>query len=440
MIFCQYIFPSILCPQKLNSTRIILGNALIASLPFLAITYLPITVLLFFSAFRIEIFKKITIGVVIGLLSNLLFLSIYGSFKGFLAFHIYLNSQVLPLYSKGTFFHLITNVIYTITHDFIGILSIIIIIVSMRTLIQGERFPWRGFLIILGLLSLLIRIKGFHFHNLPYFYALLSFSVLLIKNINMNYIRLYEYVVIFFLLIFCVFRVSLLFPEEEKKYLSETVPIESEFSRLVDIFTESTDKIIAYSFKNTEYIISKRLPASGHFFYLPWQEKYNENPKLGIIIDACSQIKESKPKVMLIDKQKVWERYDWESYAGCIQNIIDADYIQVPGRNYYIQKDFIKDYNYSNNDILRMIEGKSFYLTDKNWVNGVSREYAGFFVPNTPRFKAQYIPGRLVQFGNGETREILSVFSNGIYLNIRVDGSIIESNAVGYPNQFKVFP
>ncbi|MGB9618618.1 MAG: hypothetical protein ACPL7J_14965, partial [Desulfomonilaceae bacterium] len=120
------------------------------------------------------------------------------------------------------------------------------------------------------------------------------------------------------------------------------IPTETEFSRLVAEFTGPEDKIIAYSFQNFQYLVSGRLPASGHFFYLPWQEKYNENPKFGISIDACRQIREAAPKVMLIDKWKVWDTYPWDSYAGCIQELLDSNYRQIPDRPYYVRNDLLR--------------------------------------------------------------------------------------------------
>ena len=86
-------------------------------------------------------------------------------------------------------------------------------------------------------------------------------------------------------------------------------------------------------------VLLTSLFASGHFFYLPWQQTYNDDPKLGIVIDACRDIAEYRPKLMLIDKWVVWGRHPWESYAGCAQGIIDRDYRQLPGRPIYVRND-----------------------------------------------------------------------------------------------------
>ena len=125
--------------------------------------------------------------------------------------------------------------------------------------------------------------------------------------------------------------------------MAHQIPRETEFSRIVQQYTQADDKIIAYSFVNYEYIAANRLPASGNFFYLPWQKAYNENPVLGIKIDACEDIANYRPKVMLINKWLVWGVYPWESYGGCIQQILDEQYIKWPNRPYYIRKDLLPD-------------------------------------------------------------------------------------------------
>lgn len=340
IILSQYTIPVVLSPENISPFWVIAGNALIASLPFLSITYLPIAGLLFLASFKGKYFKAIAVGCSLSLISNLLFLGIFGSFAGFLAFHLYLNAKVLPLYSglqpSG---ELIVNAIRVVTSDLTHFLSLIAVLLSALILAQKEeKFPWRTLLLVVGLFSLLMRGSGFH--GAPYFYALLPLLALNFRLIDTNS-RVAKLVVLGFLLL-CVVKISLIIPGDKQKITSAPIPTETEFSRLVAEFTEPEDKIIAYSFANFEYLVSGRLPASGHFFYLPWQEKYNENPKFGISIDACKQIREAAPKVMLIDKWKVWDRFPWDSYAGCVQELLDTNYHQVPDKPYYIRNDLLR--------------------------------------------------------------------------------------------------
>ncbi|MCQ7061114.1 hypothetical protein MRO53_21865 [Escherichia coli] len=341
VILSQYVLPSIINTQNLSTRRIILGSILISSLPFLAITYLPVASLLFLSAFRFNQYKLILLSSALGLFFNLLFLGVYGSFAGFWAFHIYLNAEILPLYNGvEPGWKLILNALKTATYDLNHFLSIVLVLYGSILISQNEkRFPWRILLVVFGLFSLLMR--GAWFQGVPFFYAILPFFLVITGRMNTN-INSQKYIIFIFLLL-CTLKVSLLFPGDKHKLTSLPIPTDSEFSNLVTEYTTKSDKIIAYSFQNLQYLLSDRLPASGNFFYLPWQDKYNENPKFDIKIDTCKQIMEYKPKIMLIDKWKVWDKFTWSSYTGCLQNYINKNYQQIPNKPYYIRKDLIID-------------------------------------------------------------------------------------------------
>lgn len=78
----------------------------------------------------------------------------------------------------------------------------------------------------------------------------------------------------------------------------------------------------------------------------------------------------------------------------------------------------------------------NFFLTDPNWVNGIARNWAGFFVPNTLAFRSNYNIGNFVILMDNKKREIKNIISNGEYLNIYVEGEPLDSNTVGFPSQF----
>lgn len=84
--------------------------------------------------------------------------------------------------------------------------------------------------------------------------------------------------------------------------------------------------------------------------------------------------------------------------------------------------------------------GTIFYVTDDNWINGIARSYAGFYVPNTKKNVTDYVPGRYVRFLNGEERIIRTVSQNDtMYLNISVSGDTLNSDTTGSPNDFETF-
>lgn len=354
VVLSQYTLPAILEQEDIKRYRVIVGSVLIASLPFLAINYLPVSGLLFLASWRNKNFKHVLLGSFVGLFLNIVFLWVYGSFSGFLAFHIYLNAEILPLYTGlQPGWQLIVNAVKVVTSDLSNFLSLTVLMLGAFNLAVKEKFfPWRTFLLIVGLCSLLMRGGGFH--GMPYFYAMLAMLIPVLATINVKP-QTSTYVAIGFLLLFSV-KISLVIPGEKQRLLSAPIPRETEFSQLVQEFTKEDDRIIAYTFQNLEYLASDRLPASGHFFYLPWQEKYNESPKFGISIDACKQISEAEPKVMLIDKWTVWDRFSWDSYASCVQNLLDSDYYQVPNMPYYIRKNaFVNFDDYFDRDAVRQM-------------------------------------------------------------------------------------
>lgn len=80
----------------------------------------------------------------------------------------------------------------------------------------------------------------------------------------------------------------------------------------------------------------------------------------------------------------------------------------------------------------------AFFLTNDDWVNGIARERSGFFTKNTPLYRAKFKAGKTVSFANDDWRAIVSVVENGPYLNVWVDGEILNPEDVGLPSQFEV--
>ncbi|MCE1191029.1 MAG: hypothetical protein LWW96_02625 [Acidovorax sp.] len=340
IILFLYTFPAILRPDSVTPARSFTGSLLIAGLPFLAVTYIPLAGILFLVSLRKRHLRAALAGTAVGVAANLLFLAVYGSLPGYLAFHLYLNSAILPIYLESrTFESFVFVTLRGLTSNlgqfsyFMGAAAGILVLAS-----HEKAVPWRSILLALGIASLLIR--GDDFHGLPYYHAVIALVILL--TLRIATLNTQAKMVSAFILIILALKVSLVLPGERQYFTMRKIAEKTEFSELVQRFTTKGDKIIAYTNRNFEYIVADRLPASGNFFYFPWQEKYNEDPQYGIKIDACQQIADYRPKVMLLDKWKVWDRFPWESYAGCIQTIVDEHYTQVPGRPYYLRNDIYR--------------------------------------------------------------------------------------------------
>lgn len=356
IILAQYTLPAIICENRVNKSAAVIGNALIAILPFIAITYAPLAAILFLVSFRFSLFKSTFLGLIIGGAISIAFLCATGSLPGFFAFHIYLNSKVLPLYNGGQSpAQLIFTAFKAVTGSIAGFSTLCLVVASVAASARFEKsFPWRSLLLAAGIGSLLIR--GDDFHGLPYYYALLALPIALLANVVLSAQAVQ---VIMCLALICMAKLSMVLPGERERLRSVRNPVVTEFSQLAEAFTSQDDRVIVYSFNNNEYIASHRLPASGHFFYLPWQEKYNEDPQYGIKIDACQDIKTYGPKLMMIDKWKVWGAFSWESYAGCIQQTLDSDYVQMTGKPYYLRKDIYSSF-ISDKSLGKRLESADF--------------------------------------------------------------------------------
>lgn len=86
----------------------------------------------------------------------------------------------------------------------------------------------------------------------------------------------------------------------------------------------------------------------------------------------------------------------------------------------------------------RMYSEYAFNLTDANWVAGVSNREAAFFVRKTAANVKSYVVGRTVQFADGETRKIIRTSIYGEYMNIYLEGDLMDGAKYGYPHKLQL--
>ena len=333
IILSQYTLPAIACPEALGRKRIAAGNLLLGSMPFLAVTYLPLSVLLFAASSRKPFLARALAFAGAAVVANVVFLALVGSLPGYFAYHIYFNSSVLPLLTGGHGFAQFLAAAYgAVTQNLGGFLALTLVVSSIAAIASRDAnpFPWRALFVGLAIGSLVVR-AGHVIHQLAFYYACLALPAALLGRITG--LRWQSALIASALLIVCAARLSLLAPGDKQRLLSHAIAPATEFSELARAVTNKDERIIAYTFKNYEYIAADRLPASGHFFYLALQATYNEMPCCGIKIDACEQISAAKPKAILLDKGTLFPGYPWDSYARCVQSVVDRDYYQVSGRD-----------------------------------------------------------------------------------------------------------
>ena len=344
IILSQYTFPSFIKADQSRS-KVILGNALIACLPFLAFTYIPIASALFLAGLTRQNLRISIYTAVITVALNLLFLVSIGSITGYLALHYWINLVVSRQFIEGEalgLIYLIKSALNSITVDLSRFGIFLLICTSLAQLAKFEnKFPWRVILIGLGIASLLTRAQGFQ--GLTLLYLSLSLPLIFLYHANLKEGGLLKKDLFLApILIVCFIKILLLSPAN---ILDRQIRSSSEFSELVKKITDQNDRIIAWPFQNYEYLLSDRLPASGNFFYLPWQPAYYANPKFGIVIDSCSDIQSAKPKIMLISEYD-FNGVKWGEYKPkCLEEILKTQYHRIPNSAYYIRDDLIKILN-----------------------------------------------------------------------------------------------
>jgi len=77
----------------------------------------------------------------------------------------------------------------------------------------------------------------------------------------------------------------------------------------------------------------------------------------------------------------------------------------------------------------------AFSLTDITWEKGIAKNWSGFFITDNPSNRGVYVPGRILRFHNGEIRTVIKQEIRNGYVNVFLDGEILNGNIVGYPNK-----
>jgi hypothetical protein len=77
------------------------------------------------------------------------------------------------------------------------------------------------------------------------------------------------------------------------------------------------------------YVKAGRTPASGNFFYTPWQASYGKAPIDGYHIDICADIGKQKPAVIYFFNWRVFDRWSIDDYEPCVVSLISTGYIPL---------------------------------------------------------------------------------------------------------------
>lgn len=345
IILALYTLPSLYYKKDLSKNAVIIGNVLIGALPFLAFTYIPISIALFFCSIRKEFARTAVLSFIFSIAFNIFFLAYIGSIPGYAAMHFWNNLFITREFVDGSTLgasFLAKAIWSSITNDAsrYGVFCMVIASIACIPLAAGTKSLFRIALLSLGIMSLLVRASGFQ--GLTFLYVFLAMLMVPLSAINLTNGKEYLLTPILAIgLLKLYFLSPANIPERQIRQSSQ-------FSVLAKEITSGKDKIISWPFQNMEYLLSNRLPASGNFFYSPWQAKYYQNPILGIEINSCNELYSEKPKIMLVTKYSM-SNIPWEKYTPlCFQNLLINDYILIPKTSIYLRRDIAKSYKNIN--------------------------------------------------------------------------------------------
>lgn len=128
--------------------------------------------------------------------------------------------------------------------------------------------------------------------------------------------------------------------KEMSKYVVDLKPKRGGIYETVRGLTKHEGDLLSLIYQPDVYVKSGRLPASGSYYYLPWQAVYNRSPLFGYKLDVCRDIAEKKPAVIWFYNWRVWDEYSLEDYEPCVVSLIRQNYSIIScDSHWYIRND-----------------------------------------------------------------------------------------------------
>jgi hypothetical protein len=333
-LLSQFIIPQSFYNTKISDFKILIFLILLFSLPFLAVTYIPVTFFLFLLIFEFKRIKIYATSLAIALSLNALFITATSSWKGYFVYHYYLNATVLSeFYPNQSLGEVPMNLYRSIQPHFIYFTILLVVAGYLLVKIKKDN-RYKFIILLVALASLLIR--GIDFQALPFYYAIATLLIVILAKLEQYRLRYFSTSILGILA--AMFLALFMNQEQINK---NQVPQSSDFQQLSDFVTNKSDKVFSYTFKNSEYILADRLPASYDYFYLPAQAEYYKNPILGVGNDICEQLKLVAPKVGYFEKYDWSEELKWDVYATCVNELLASEYQNLTFNTLFIRKDLL---------------------------------------------------------------------------------------------------
>ena len=297
----------------------------------------------------------------------------FGDLKGYFVYHFYFNQEIYSQFINFDIFNLSTlfnkfsfknsnfYIINNFSLIFLSLSYLIIFKLKKINYLKGKRIAYYISLFFFnGSVLMLNPRHSIGFHDCSFIIALISiFSILfafLFRNYNFKgFNRLRNLYFITSLFLVGSYEISNLFQPHSpsgvtniynKRYDTTLKKPSKNISKIMDNL--NINSAISLVFNPSLYLNYGLDPSSGHYYYLPWQAKYNKNPLWGYKIDICEDIKQNQPDLIYFDNWKVWNKYSIKDYEPCIIEEINSNYRNI-NKNLFLKNSKF-DLNSANNN------------------------------------------------------------------------------------------
>lgn len=376
IVLAQMVLPALL-GEKMTKTGLFFSGFSLTLACFSAYSFGPAAVFFVVSTFlslmafreNLSIYtKNIFIGIVSALSIVVLWLISFGDLVGYLIYHFYFNQKIYAPFIGFSSRAILNNCNIAFTpHRRIDAISVFFFIlwISILVFIALNKTPKiKDVLLKIGAIFFLFMAVlfvnprgGYGFYNAGVVVinlAVISLTAaLLLQNqfSKFSWPRLIPPLVFMVMIVVVTEQVSKnaisspyeIAKKDFWKFVVDQKPEQDGIYGFIRSITNNEDKILSLIFNPSIYVKIGRLPASGHYYYLPWQAAYNHASVLDYKIDICKDIIANKPSVIYFYYQKVWGKYVIDEYEPCIVDLIKNRYSRLPGGNFYIRNDIAHD-------------------------------------------------------------------------------------------------
>lgn len=361
----QLFVPLLLGSAPTRSGLIVSGLAIVVAC-FTAYAFGPSSILLLLSALILLVSKDglvglrrhampFILGLAIGLSALLTWIFLFADLKGFFVYHFYFNQEI---YSQFIGFDLrgIKNLFtlsfnpQTLMHALVlvGLIFWLGALIFMCFRIESRKRMFWG-LLSLSLFTLSVFFLnprgGIGFHDAGFIVLNISLLSLVCalhvqdKGENPDFLSTPNALLVIVVSVFVFEQASQdaissphgVAKRDFENHSSFMKPSEDLGFKFIRSMSAPNSDVLALIFNPGFYIKADRRPASGHYYYLPWQAAYNKSAVDGYKIDICQDIKDRRPSVIWFDNWKVWDKYSIDQYEPCVPEIINQKYVHVKG-------------------------------------------------------------------------------------------------------------